>query len=231
MEKECELHRKRMQMEAEKLHQQIKLFEAEKKKIIDNAIASETMIDINVGGVVFETSRQTLTQQSNSLLEGVLSGRYEIGRDRQGRIFFDRDYELFRVILNFLRNPTCLPVPRDSTESELIINESFYYGIKFSPFPLVFTCGGHSGNEYLSSVEMLDVGQQCWRSCTSMQSERAYFGGAVINNFICVFGGQNMDYKALCETEMYDRLRDTWYTIASLNQPRRNNAGACHDGR
>lgn len=28
-----------------------------------------------------------------------------------------------------------------------------------------------------------------------MQSERAYFGGAVINNFICVFGGQNMDYK------------------------------------
>lgn len=38
MEKECELHRKRMQMEAEKLHQQIKLFEAEKKKIIDNAI-------------------------------------------------------------------------------------------------------------------------------------------------------------------------------------------------
>lgn len=94
------------------------------------------MIDINVGGVVFETSRQTLTQQSNSLLEGVLSGRYEIGRDRQGRIFFDRDYELFRVILNFLRNPTCLPVPRDSTESELIINESFYYGIKFSPFPL-----------------------------------------------------------------------------------------------
>merc|ERR1719230_2445620 len=46
-----------------------------------------------------------------------------------------------------------------------------------------------------------------------------------------VFGGQNLDYKALCELEVYDCLRDQWEFGASLKYPRRNCAAAELDGR
>ncbi|EAN33725.1 Kelch motif family protein [Theileria parva strain Muguga] len=231
LEHEKDVFRKYMQLEAEKLKQRIELLEQEKRKVVDSKIASETMVDINVGGVVFETSRHTLTRQENSYLNGLLSGRYEVGRDRQGRIFLDRDYELFRIILNFLRNPTSLPIPRDLTESAMILEEAKYYKVKFSPYPLVLCYGGHNGKEHLRSMELLDMDSKVWRNCNPMATERMYFGSGVLNNFLYVFGGQNLDYKALCDVEMYDRLRDTWQPAASLKQPRRNNAGAALDDR
>lgn len=87
-------------------------FDSERQRIVDSSIATETVVDINVGGVVFESSRQTLTQQKGSFLEALLSGRHHVSRDRQGRIFLDRDAELFRIVLNYLRQPTAPPQPR-----------------------------------------------------------------------------------------------------------------------
>ncbi|ORM42280.1 Influenza virus NS1A-binding -like protein B [Babesia sp. Xinjiang] len=214
-----------MQLESAKLRQRVELFEQDQRKVLDNKIATQTMVDINVGGVVFETSRHTLARQPTSFLANLVSGRHEVGRDRQGRIFLDRDYELFRVILNFMRNPECLPSPRDLAESILLLNEAAYYKIKFSPYPLAICLGGHDSHSPMAAVEILDRENMCWRNCSPMQTPRMYFGAGVLNNFVYVFGGHNLDYKALCDTEMYDRLRDTWHSTASLKQARRNNGG------
>jgi len=215
----------------EKFRQEYGLFEAERQRLVQPQLAAEATVDLNVGGTVFETSRSTLVQQSGSFLEAALSGRHQISRDRSGRIFINRDAEHFRTILNFLRNPQTPPMPRDSAESEALVKEAEFYGIHFFPFPLVFAVGGHDGYEHLRAMEVLDVGNQCWRPCKPMGTERTYFGAATLRNRLHVFGGQNLDYKALCELEVYDCLRDVWESGPGLSVARRNCASIEHEGR
>jgi len=109
--------------------------------------------------------------------------------------------------------------------------EAEFLGIRFYPFPLVYAMGGHDGTNHLSGMEVLDVENQCWRPCKPMSIERTYFGAQVLFSRLHVFGGQNHEYKALCETESYDCLRSTWMPGPSLNVPRRNCASAHLDGR
>lgn len=44
----------------------------------------------------------------------------------------------------------------------------------------------------------------------SLSSARTYFGSSTTLGRLYAFGGQNFDYKALCDTETYDVLRDKW---------------------
>lgn len=231
VEQEGSGRRRTVAHEYEKFRQEYGLFEAERQRIVNPQLAAEATVDLNVGGTVFETARSTLVQQSGSYLEALLSGRYQISRDRYARMFINRDPEHFRTILNFLRNPQTPPMPRDAADSEALIREANFYGVHFFPFPLVFACGGHDGYEHLRAMEVLDVGSQCWRPCRAMGTERTYFGAATLRNRLHVFGGQNLDYKALCEMEVYDCLRDQWESGASLRIPRRNCASAELEGR
>lgn len=231
VEQDGALRRRTVAHEYEKFRQEYGLFEAERRRLVNGQLAAEATVDLNVGGTIFETARSTLVQQSGSYLEAVLSGRYQVSRDRYGRIFINRDPEHFRTVLNFLRNPQTPPMPRDAAESEALVREASFYGVHFFPFPLVFACGGHDGYEHLRAMEVLDVGNQCWRPCRAMGTERTYFGASTLCNRLHVFGGQNLDYKALCEHEVYDCLRDSWEQGASLRHARRNCASAQLEGR
>mmetsp|Transcript_54508 Transcript_54508/g.100853 ORF Transcript_54508/g.100853 Transcript_54508/m.100853 type:complete len:577 (-) Transcript_54508:72-1802(-) len=225
-------HRRRtVAHDYEKFRQEYGLFEAERQRLVAPQLAAEATIDLNVGGTVFETARSTLVQQNGSFLSSLLSGRHQLSRDRSGRIFINRDPEYFRTILNFLRNPQTPPMPRDAADSEALVREADFYGIHFFPFPLVFACGGHDGYEHLRAMEVLDVGNQCWRPCKPMGTERTYFGAATLRSRLHIFGGQNLEFKALCELEVYDCLRDTWEQGASLTVPRRNCASCDCDDR
>ena len=61
------------------------------------------IINLNVGGQKFSTSRDTLTWSPESFFSSLLSGRIPSLKDDSGAIFIDRDPKLFAVILNFLR--------------------------------------------------------------------------------------------------------------------------------
>eukprot|EP00397_Hematodinium_sp_SG-2012_P023360 GEMP01024264.1.p1 GENE.GEMP01024264.1~~GEMP01024264.1.p1 ORF type:complete len:538 (+),score=86.45 GEMP01024264.1:58-1671(+) len=230
LEKERDQLRRKFMIEKERFRQEVEAFELQKQKIHDQHLASEQIVDINVGGTVFETAKVTLTKQEG-FLEGLLSGRHQPARDRHGRVFIDRDSEHFRTLLNFLRNPTVPPLPNNPGDSEALVKEADYYGIRFFEFPLVFACGGHSGYEHLKEMEVLDVGNRCWRPCRPMNTERTYFGSAELYSRLYLFGGQNLDYKALSEVEIYDCMRDTWMQGASLSKPRRNCTSATLDDK
>ncbi|XP_061566017.1 BTB/POZ domain-containing protein KCTD12-like [Cololabis saira] len=64
------------------------------------------LVELNVGGQVFVTRLQTLTAVPDSLLgtEFTKHSPADIPRDGKGRFFFDRDGQLFRYILDYLRD-------------------------------------------------------------------------------------------------------------------------------
>mmetsp|Transcript_100685 Transcript_100685/g.285329 ORF Transcript_100685/g.285329 Transcript_100685/m.285329 type:complete len:581 (+) Transcript_100685:66-1808(+) len=231
IERDVQLGRRRFTLEREKFRCEFEAAEKERQLISDHNVATETLVDINVGGVTFESSRQTYTQQPGSLLERLMTGRAQAPRDRDGRIFLDRDSSLFRTIVNFLREPSQPPPSRDAAESDALCQEAEYLGIRFHPYPLVYAVGGHDGSEHLATAEVLDVENQCWRPIRPMQTERQYFGAEVLHARPYLFGGQNLEYTALVETECLDTLRGAWMKGSNLNVPRRNCASTQLDGR
>jgi len=84
------------------------------------------IINLNVGGTKFSTSRQTLTQVQDTFFTGLLSGRIQTYKDDNGAIFIDRDPQLFRLILNYLRNRS---LSLDDVNLKELKHEAEYYGI------------------------------------------------------------------------------------------------------
>ena len=106
------------------------------------------IIHLNVGGQRFSTSRQTLTAIPDTFFTALLSGRIASQRDGltgsgisegmgsdNGAIFIDRDPDLFRPILNFLRNRNlslaspAFPIGNDESNMRALLHEAEYYGI------------------------------------------------------------------------------------------------------
>jgi len=61
---------------------------------------------LDVGGQLFSTTIETLTNVPNSLFGRMFSGRFPIEPNDEGNFFIDRDGDSFRHILNFLRDPS-----------------------------------------------------------------------------------------------------------------------------
>lgn len=76
----------------------------------DDAFLAKGLVLLNVGGVHFTTSATTLTAEPDSMLAAMFSGRYELERDQDGRAFIDRDGELFKHVLQYLRDGRRLDV-------------------------------------------------------------------------------------------------------------------------
>ncbi|XP_055902854.1 BTB/POZ domain-containing protein KCTD3 isoform X1 [Eupeodes corollae] len=84
------------------------------------------IINLNVGGQRFSTSRQTLTWIPDTFFTALLSGRISSLRDENGAIFIDRDPFLFSVILNYLRTKD---IDISKCDVRALRHESEYYGI------------------------------------------------------------------------------------------------------
>ncbi|XP_030830744.1 BTB/POZ domain-containing protein KCTD21 [Strongylocentrotus purpuratus] len=86
-------------------------------------------VTLSVGGVPYTTTVLTLTSFSDSMLEGMFSGRNEAKLDEvKGHYLIDRDGELFRYVLNFLRNRT-LGIPEDFKQLHMLLLEAEFYQI------------------------------------------------------------------------------------------------------
>lgn len=92
-----------------------------------NGNDSSGIVTLNVGGKVFQTTRQTLLTVTNTFFTSMFSGRIPTNKDKKGAIFIDRDPELFSAILHYFRTNQ-LPNIREENISTLK-HEAVYYGI------------------------------------------------------------------------------------------------------
>jgi len=99
------------------------------------------VVPLNVGGVLFATSLETLQggrfgdpeapgpDGPGSMLSAMFSGRMATRRDPEGRFFIDRDGRHFHHILNYLRDGK-FPVPMRPQEREELAREASFYGLE-----------------------------------------------------------------------------------------------------
>ena len=78
-----------------------------------------TIITLNVGGMLFQTSKDTLLKGDTYFVPLATHSNCE------EVIFIDRDPAYFRYILNWLRGATVLPEDRLSLQ-ELLVESDFY---------------------------------------------------------------------------------------------------------
>jgi hypothetical protein len=84
-----------MDEEASSLFEERKEFEKMRKKL--DSVHFEKHIKLNVGGLIFKTSLDTLVKDSDSMLAAMFSSRFDVKPDEEdGAYFIDRDGTNFR---------------------------------------------------------------------------------------------------------------------------------------
>ncbi|KAL5005446.1 hypothetical protein ScPMuIL_018902 [Solemya velum] len=84
------------------------------------------VIELNVGGVHYTTTLNTLTKYDDTMLASLFSGKFHVATDQGGRYFIDSDGEHFKYILNYLRYGE---IPPTSVANE-VYREASYFGLQ-----------------------------------------------------------------------------------------------------
>jgi len=81
---------------------------------------------LDVGGREFSTTVDTLTSEKDTFFTALFSSLWELEKDEKGRIFIDRNGELFAEILEYMRNPDQFLLA-DERLRQRLTNEARFY--------------------------------------------------------------------------------------------------------
>ncbi|KAH7728094.1 Potassium channel tetramerization-type BTB domain containing protein [Aphelenchoides avenae] len=89
--------------------------------------SSRTWVRLNVGGKVFQTTRQTLNRESSSFLARLCQEEDDLPseKDETGAYLIDRDPEYFTSVLNYLRHGKVV-LDKGLSEEGLLEEAEFY---------------------------------------------------------------------------------------------------------
>lgn len=87
-----------------------------------------SIVKLNVGGTIFHTSKSTCEQLQ--YFRSMFDGNFKIIKDDNDNIFIDRDPELFKYILSFLRNKEIEQFNKYYEKRTDLIHELNFYGLE-----------------------------------------------------------------------------------------------------
>ena len=122
--------------------------------IVKNMEKEIAVATFNVGGQIHQVSRSLLDQHPKTMVARIASSQWLAEPDSD--IFIDRDGDLFRYVLNYLRDgEVCVPmtVPKNA-----LINELHYFGIDITAgsvqvYQQATAHGAMAVNKYIESLE------------------------------------------------------------------------------
>ncbi|XP_065085045.1 BTB/POZ domain-containing protein KCTD16 [Ochlerotatus camptorhynchus] len=86
------------------------------------------VIELNVGGVQYAASLDTLKSEDGSWLQEVFGGSADdVPKDSQGRFFIDRDGALFRYVMEYLREPAKFKVTAEFQDRVRLRKEAVFF--------------------------------------------------------------------------------------------------------
>jgi hypothetical protein len=180
-----------------------------------------SLIKLNVGGRTYTTSKTTLTRYDDSLLGRMFSGRHDLATDEEGRVFVDRNGELFEHVLDFLREGTAWVAPEDTTLMIRLEKEFDYFQLPFNvelltPSPsmalvptagnaaereatAIFVVGGRNGEGTLTAgvVERYDPVRNVWVSVGNLPAARNSAAAVALLGRVFVMGGLSADTSSV----------------------------------
>jgi hypothetical protein len=93
----------------------------------------DEIVQLNVGGTYFTTTRATLCSEAGSMLAAKFSEENNFApplKDENGHVFLDRNPTYFAFLLDYLRLGCRLPqAPKDTDMLEAIKAEADYFGL------------------------------------------------------------------------------------------------------
>ncbi|OQV18227.1 BTB/POZ domain-containing protein KCTD12 [Hypsibius exemplaris] len=115
-------------MRRQQSQQPVQLDDVAPVTLVEGFIYGTEIIELNVGGVLYTTTINTLLRDNESLLARMFASNATVSlpKDAKGRLFLDRDGVLFRYVLDFLRHGR-LVLPENFYERERLRAEAEHF--------------------------------------------------------------------------------------------------------
>jgi hypothetical protein len=182
-------------------------------------------IKLNVGGVVFTTTIDTMASEKDTFFSAMFSGRFLMEPDDEGEYFIDRDPTHFDIILNHLRGVDVASKIKEMTTSqrEFLQQEVNFYGI--TTLHVLFPEGISIVEHFNDCTKKIRWGITGWEQVGSKcYSDEFIVGGHALRLlFMC---NKDPKYIAVYVTrgereldEFYVRFRVTLVNQQDVNSP------------
>ena len=182
-------------------------------------------MELDVGGVRYVTSAETLRRVPWTFFGAYFSGRHQLDRSEDGSIFIDRDGSLFGHVLEYLRDGV-VSIAEDVDVGLLrrLKREFGFYSIEVLSKGAAYVMGGWTGSdELIPIVERYDAASDTWSVVAPMNFARSHFGACEISSEVYVTGGvRRTDQlsRKLAIVEKYSPSTDTWSEEARMPSAR-----------
>jgi hypothetical protein len=196
--------------------------------------APEGHIELNIGGVHFETSVQTLRRIPNTFFDAYFSGRYAQDVCGDGSIFVDRNGEHFGHVLEYMRDGVVSVAEPGAYPSISLLRtlkrEFSFYCIELGAAEpelqeMTLVMGGFRDGRVLSSMERYDASSGLWSAAAAMGTACWGFGTCVISGELYVTGGLvGEEDDCLSSVEKYSPSTDSWSAVAPMPGERHSHA-------